>query len=188
MNQPKLYIKKILAAVGLYHPSLGIKISQERKAEIILEHKTPHLKTFVETGTNKGWMIERMLNRFERIYSVEFDDKLFNQAIAKFKGRSNLMLLKGDSAIEIKKIMEQIREPALFWLDAHGSGEISAENSPIIGEINAIFSHFVKNHVVIIDDARHFDRKTIQMIKKLAKLSNYTFAIESGIFRLYGRG
>lgn len=182
--QIKHLIKKILAAVGLYHPSLGIKINPEEKASILLQHQTPNIKIFVETGTEEGWMIEKMSGYFEKIYSIELDISLYNQVRERFKGQGNIKLLRGDSAVEIERVLEELKEPALFWLDAHAGGAITTANAPIISELEAIFAHSVKGHLILIDDARHFDRKTIRVIKKMALSHRYTFCIEDGIFRL----
>lgn len=184
--QIKFLIKKLLASIGLFHPSLGIKISPEAKATIILEHKTPKLRVFVETGTHKGWMIEKMIDHFEKIYSIELDPSLYNQALERFKGQNKIELLYGNSAMEIKKILAKLDEPALFWLDAHDSGAITSSNAPIVDELKAIFTHPIKNHFILIDDARHFDLSTISLIKKLTKANGYKFVIKDGIFRLYG--
>jgi hypothetical protein len=50
----------------------------------------------------------------------------------------------------------------LFWLDAHYSGEGTAladSETPVLSELDCIFSHAVKGHVILIDDARCFDGK-----------------------------
>lgn len=180
----KKLIKKILARVGLLHPALGIKISPEAKSAILLKAKTLDIKIFVETGTEHGWMIEKIGHKFEQVYSIEQDDQLFAQAQKLFQDKPQIKLLHGDSAIEIKKVLGELHRPALFWLDAHASGDITAVNAPIIKELEAIFTHSIKGHVILIDDARHFSRKTIRMIKKIAKAYYYTFKIEDGIFRL----
>lgn len=187
LEQIKNRIKRLLAAVNLQHPSLGVKISQDEKASIILGHTIQGFGTFVETGTKEGWMIEMVANRFEKIYSIELDESLYQRAREHFKNEKHIKLLHGDSAIEIRKILSEINEPTLFWLDAHNSGMITAGNSPIIRELEAIFTHPIKNHTVLIDDARHFDLKTISEMRKMSKMNNYTFAIENGIFRLHGR-
>lgn len=179
----KQFLKKVLARLGFLHPSMGIKISAEAKATIILEHKGS-LQTFIETGTYKGDMVEKMRNNFGKIYSIELDSELYRQAKKRFAGESYIRIIHGDSALELKKILLETEEPALFWLDAHAGGAITAFNSPIVAELDAIFSHSVRGHVILVDDARHFDRKTIRMIRKMARSQNYTFAIEDGIFRL----
>lgn len=180
----KQLIKKSLARLGFLHPSLGVKISPENKAIILLKYKTPDLKVFVETGTEYGWMIEKIGDSFEQIYSIELDAGLFDRAQKLFQGKAQICLLKGDSAIEIKKILGELAQPALFWLDAHGNGEITADNAPIIKELEAIFAHPIRGHVILIDDARHFDRRTIRMIKKITKSHHYGFYLKDGIFRL----
>lgn len=182
--QIKNLTKKILARIGVIHPSLGIKISQEQKAAILLAAKIPKVKIFVETGTHEGWMIEKISGKFEQVYSIELNDRLFNLAEKRFQGRQNIRLLHGDSALLINNVLSELHNSALFWLDAHGSGAITASNAPIVNELEAIFAHPTKDHLIFIDDARHFDRKTIRKIKTLTESNDYIFRIEDGIFKL----
>lgn len=179
----KYYVKKALVWLGLYHPALGIKISPQNKSLILLEYKT-FFEIFVETGTHEGDMVERMKNYFRKIYSIELDEKLYQKAKDRFK-EDYIEIIHGDSAVELKKLLSKIHKPILFWLDAHWGGAITSGNSPIKKELEAIFGHSIKKHVILIDDARHFDLPTIREIKKLAKLNNYSFEIEYGLFRLY---
>ena len=47
----------------------------------------------------------------------------------------------------------------MFWLDAHYSSGVTARgvvDSPIAQELETIFSHPAKGHVILIDDAREF--------------------------------
>jgi len=115
----KHFVKKILAMVGLFHPSLGVKISGRSKADIIVEHKTPELKVFIETGTFKGDMIGMVGSHFDMVYSIELDNGLYKKARERFFEKENVKLFVGDSAVELKKILVKLNEPALFWLDAH---------------------------------------------------------------------
>lgn len=176
--------KKILTSIGLVHSSMGIKISPEQKAAILLGSKTQDIKIFVETGTHEGWMIDKIGSRFEQIYSIELDDRLFDLANKRFQDRPNVHLLHGDSAILIKKVLDGLHDRALFWLDAHASGAITAVNAPVVKELEAIFAHEVKEHLIFIDDARHFDRETIREIKKITEAHKYIFKIQNGLFEL----
>ena len=182
----KSILKFFLFKLGASHPSEGKKISQIEKAELILQNKPSDVHILVETGTREGWMIERLGRYFEQIYSVELDENLYTKAVKKFTDQENVKIWQGDSAKRIKEILGEINSPAVFWLDAHDEGVITSQNSPIISELNAIFSHSLGNHTVLVDDARHFDRKTIRMIKNLSAQNGYTFVIENGIFILYG--
>jgi hypothetical protein len=53
-----------------------------------------------------------------------------------------------------------LQQPALFWLDAHYSGPLTARgplDSPIAQELAAIAAHPVRGHVILIDDMRDFN-------------------------------
>src|SRR5215467_1473195 len=53
------------------------------------------LRVFVETGTFAGEMIDAVLGRFDRIYSIELDDRLYANAMKRFGGHPEVMLLHG---------------------------------------------------------------------------------------------
>lgn len=186
----KRVIKKILAWAGLLHPSLGIKVKPEVKASALMGYKTDDLNIFVETGTEFGTMIKMIGDNFDKIYTIELNKDLYNKAVQLFKGKEHIKLIQGDSSTEIHKILLELKEPALFWLDAHGPGSMTVRNPqhcPVEKELEAIFAHHVKRHVILVDDARHFDRESISIIKRLAKKNNKKVEIKDGIFRIYGK-
>lgn len=183
----KLTIKRALAFFGLYHPALGIKISPQAKAEAILQYKTPALKIFVETGTEFGTMINLIGEKFEKIYSIELDKDLFEKAQENYKDTKKIHLLNGDSAVQIQLVLQELHEPAIFWLDAHGPGNMTIENPshcPVEKELKAIFGHTIKKHVIIIDDARMFDLDSISKIRNLSEENGYVCKIEDGLFKI----
>jgi hypothetical protein len=52
-----------------------------------------------------------------------------------------------------------LEHPAIFWLDAHYSGGNTAqgfENTPIMSELEYVFKHNIKGHIILIDDAGDF--------------------------------
>jgi|ERR1700722_1450343 hypothetical protein len=111
------------------------------------------LNVLVEGGTNLGNMINVQKNRFREIYSIERDDYLAARAKRKFAGCPNVHLFHGDSGEVLPGIVRGLKEPALFWLDAHWG----AESAPIRRELDCIYRHPVRDHVLLIDDARYFD-------------------------------
>lgn len=118
-----------------------------------------NLHVFVETGTHYGDTVEAMRYIFHRIYSVELDSDLFEKAKVRFKGASHIKLINGDSALELGPILNNLHEPALFWLDGHYSGGNTAKSNretPILEELKQIFTAPELGHVVVIDDARCF--------------------------------
>jgi hypothetical protein len=80
--------------------------------------------------------------------------------VTRFAARPDVTLLHGDSGSRLPEVLGQLTEPALFWLDAHYSGPITARgplDSPIGQELEAIAAHPVGGHVVLIDDMRDFN-------------------------------
>jgi hypothetical protein len=118
------------------------------------------LTCLVETGTYFGEMVDANKRKFSRIVSIELDDYLFGRAARRFSGHGHIEIMRGDSATVLPKVLETLACPALFWLDAHYSGGITAFGSqmtPILEEIRCILRHPVHGHVILVDDARLFD-------------------------------
>ena len=118
------------------------------------------LRTLIETGTFAGLMIDAVRDRFDRIVSIELDPAWHARAVARFGHLSAVTLLQGDSGVRLPEVLATLTGPALFWLDAHYSGPITARgalDSPIVQELAAIRAHPVAGHVVLIDDMRVFD-------------------------------
>ena len=113
----------------------------------------------VETGTCLGDMVDAEKKCFDHIYSVELSEKLWKDAKKRFRRYKHIDILQGDSRKVLGDIVSHLDQPAIFWLDAHYSGGITAradKDCPIFSEIDAIFSSHPLNHIFLIDDARHF--------------------------------
>jgi hypothetical protein len=117
------------------------------------------VRVFIETGTFAGEMIGAVADRFERVISIELDPGWHAKALERFGARPAVTLLQGDSGVRLREVLASLAEPALFWLDAHYAGPLTARgalDSPIVQELDAIRSHPVGGHVVLIDDMRYF--------------------------------
>ena len=128
----------------------------------------------IETGTYKGAMLDSCKGIFNKLYSIELDLKLFNLALEKYQDEPKIHNIQGDSGVELKKLINNINEPCVFWLDGHYSGGVTARSNidtPISNEIKAIFNHKINNHIILIDDARLFDGTndypTLQHLKEI---------------------
>ena len=119
------------------------------------------LPVLVETGTYKGDMVQAMLGRFKQIISIELGDDLCAAARERFRDRTDVELIHGDSGTQIATVVERLTTPALFWLDGHYSAGDTAKGSldtPIYQELACTFAPGVPDHVVLVDDARCFGR------------------------------
>jgi hypothetical protein len=152
------------------------------------------VRVFIETGTFLGDMVAAVTSDFDRIYSIELSEDLFNQVAKKFAGYNHITILHGDSFQVLPGILRQINVPCLFWLDGHYSSENAEKGrgkSSIILELKQIYAHPIKNHVILIDDARLFtgknDYPTIEFLKAFVKsvLPYYEFDIHNDIIRIY---
>jgi hypothetical protein len=117
------------------------------------------LSTFVETGTYLGDMVDAVRTRFREVYSIELSPELAERARRKFAAYPNVHIVEGDSAEVLPAILARITGPALFWLDGHFSGGVTAQGPldyPILQELEHIGRHPVRDHVIFVDDARLF--------------------------------
>lgn len=118
------------------------------------------MRTFVETGTFQGATIERFLAEFDSIISVEMSEELWKRAAERFKDRSHVQTLLGDSPSVLQELAPSLHEKGvLYWLDAHWC---EAENTagatsqcPLLEEIAAI-AKLNSQSAILIDDARLF--------------------------------
>jgi hypothetical protein len=130
------------------------------------------LRVLVETGTYYGEMVAAMKNHFAEIYSVEFDSALAQRAAKKFSGCKHIHILEGDSAKVVPEVIQQLREPALFWLDAgyYGWAGLQGDKQRLTTELEAILRDERFRHVILMDDARGLNGQngapTVEQLKQ----------------------
>ena len=92
---------------------------------------------FIETGTLYGDTSASVAPLFEELHSIELDEGLYENAIARLAGSSKVRIWHGDSAEVLPRILADLRRPAFFWLDGHypraGTARGSMD-SPIVRE------------------------------------------------------
>ncbi len=115
------------------------------------------IKTFVETGTNEGETIEMAAAHFPSCYTIELSKELHEQA-AKRLAHTHIQFELGDSSEVLARLTMELKEPAVFYLDAHFSGGKTAqgaEDVPLLNEI-AILGNRPFLDLIIVDDASLF--------------------------------
>ena len=152
------------------------------------------INILIETGTYYGAMIQAMKSKFKQIYSIELGENLAQKAQQKFAKYAHIKIIQGDTIQILPKILTSISEPCLFWLDAHYSGGITAKGdkeTPILQELQHVFNHQIKNHIILIDDARLFTGKNnyphFKQLSSFIKKNNakLTVVIKDDIIRTY---
>jgi hypothetical protein len=118
------------------------------------------LQVFVETGTLYGDTLAALSPYFEELHSIELCPDLHQKAVERFAKDRKIMLWHGDSGELLPRVLELVREPALFWLDGHYSGEGTArgiDDTPVVRELAHVSNHkLCGKHLVVVDDARLF--------------------------------
>jgi hypothetical protein len=149
--------------------------------------------TFVETGTYLGDMINAVRDDFAFAISIELDEMLATEARRRFAQIDNVRILQGDSGELLPVVLGKVQTRCLFWLDAHYAGGITArgaDDTPIEIELDAIFEHPLKDHVVLIDDARLFDGthgypSLSEVQKRVRDAGSYEMDVVADIIRIY---
>ncbi len=191
-------IREFAARIQWEMKGRPIPLPNALKQAILLEHAQTHgIRVFVETGTYEGKTLAAMVPYFDRLYSVELGEALYVRACARFASVPKVRLFQGDSGKRLEDILAIEREErCLFWLDAHYSRGDTArgeEETPVCTELERIGRHPVKDHVILIDDARCFGADSgypdIPQVEEMARrlFPDSTFAVADDIIRIVPR-
>lgn len=117
---------------------------------------------FVETGTFIGITTNNMIPHFERVRSVELQDKHYQFCCNRQKEEQwpNVDLYLGDSSVMLPKILEGLNENIIFYLDGHRCDtdfDSRYKDCPLMEELIIIRdSRQSYRDLIIIDDFRLF--------------------------------
>src|SRR6185312_5214214 len=113
------------------------------------------LQFFVETGTYYGDTARWASERFARVWTTEFSEECYKGALERNGSLANVSFLYGDSRRLLPQILAELSGSALFWLDAHYSGNETygaSDECPLLEEL-AIVNQSAFENAIIIDDA-----------------------------------
>lgn len=153
------------------------------------------IDNFVETGTYFGDTLGYIAKSGVQCTSIELSKEIYQAACMRFKACKNIRLVQGDSGQRLPGVLNEINKPSLFWLDGHYSSGITASakaHTPISAELEAILSHPIKQHVILIDDARCFDGTNDyphldDLLRVIREDDNYSAEVSTDIVRLIPR-
>ena len=122
------------------------------------------IDSFIETGTWKGGTTTWAAQHFPNVITCEgMPGRFWKTWHNALKGMPNVMPLLGESADLLPKVLDMMRTPAIFWLEAHYCTSNKEERSqglnvcPVMHEILAInMSPCAHLHILMVDDARLF--------------------------------
>jgi hypothetical protein len=168
-----------------------------KRAAIVGLARRHNCRVLVETGTYMGDTMYGLRNSFRQLISIELHEGLHARAQRLLGRYGQLRFVRGDSAAELPVVIKEFNEPIIFWLDGHYSGPGTARgslDSPIWQEMEAVFSHGVRDHVILIDDARKFVGQggypTVDELRRWVeqRRPGWVFAVEHDIIRIHPPG
>jgi hypothetical protein len=114
---------------------------------------------FIETGTFLGETTEMAASIFRKVYTIEVDSNLYNNALG-ILPQLGIHTLYGDSLKVFPKILPNISDNIVFWLDGHYSGYGTGHGEydfPALYECELIDKYLQSNQAfIMIDDVRLF--------------------------------
>jgi hypothetical protein len=115
-------------------------------------------RAFVETGTYHGETTRWAATHFKRVHTIERAEALHAEAARSLADCHNVRTHLGDSRLVLPGILHQLGSaPALFWLDGHWSGGLTAgegDECPLLDELRLLQGR--TGDIILIDDARFF--------------------------------
>ncbi|MDR1090644.1 MAG: hypothetical protein LBL79_06165 [Prevotella sp.] len=155
--------------------------------------KKYNVDTLIETGTYLGDMVYAQRKLFKKIYTIELSKELFKRCRKRLNKYKHIEVIQGDSGVILESLVRELNQKALFWLDGHYSGGVTAKGdkeSPVIQELKTILQSNIE-HIILIDDARNFDGTndypTVEQLKALILEGGYpdsTIKVEDDIIRV----
>lgn len=94
-----------------------------------------------------------------QVYSIELQPHLARAAQSRFSRDAQIRIFEGNSTEWMPRIVAELNEPALFWLDGHfavGTARGGETACPTLQELSTILADTRYSHVVLVDDAREF--------------------------------
>jgi hypothetical protein len=127
--------------------------------DLVLKLKSEYgLKDFVETGTYYGKTALWAASHFDRVITIEYSKKIYDEVSSRPGKPKNIEFLFGDSRHVLKTLVPALHQPAFFWLDSHwceGETHGEGDDCPLLQEISEIIVS-PHRHFIFIDDARLF--------------------------------
>ena len=124
-----------------------------------MKHKTKST-VLIETGTYLGVTTKRCSPIFDKIYTIELDHKLAEQAKSYLSNNKNVEVIQSDALDILTNVLDKNDiNNILLFLDAHFSGGVTACGDypePAIEELKIIARYKSKVKCIIIDDFRLF--------------------------------
>jgi hypothetical protein len=155
------YLQRLRAAQR-YDAGLVAAPSDRAKRRFLLRlFKERNHRLLVESGTFLGGTVEYFLPHAERIVSVEIEPELHEAARRRFESSPSVELLLGDALNVIPRVLAEVSEPPLVYLDGHFTGGVNKEPGEAVEPAPGILERLGDLELpsgtsIVVDDLRLF--------------------------------
>jgi len=150
---PILFTHETRAATGWPPPD-----TLKREHLLALRAERDH-RVFVESGTYLGDTVEALRPHVDRVVSVEIEPELHARAVARFASAPGVEILCGDASDHLPRVLAELAQPALVWVDGHFSGGVTGrgvEDEPAVTILTRLASAARPGTTLLVDDLRMF--------------------------------
>jgi len=135
-----------------------MNLTRERLQAIRDRHlQHAKIKLFVETGTWKGATTRLARELFPLVHTIESTSQVFEAAV-KGLASTDIRCHFGDSPAVLRELLPRLKQPAVFYLDAHwwNNKRVDKKNPfPLWQEIEVLVPRPYAD-VIIVDDVHDF--------------------------------
>jgi len=124
----------------------------------LLQDDYRNYNCFIETGTLNGDTTFALEPYFNKLYTIEYSEIYYNRTKNRYNG-NKINFILGDSSIIFERLLPNISDKCIFFLDGHYSGGDTGQSNkdcPLYEEITYINNLFINDAIIIIDDFRLF--------------------------------
>lgn len=146
-------------------------------------------RQFIEVGTFLGVTTARCAKVFEKVYTIEISESLYQKAKRFLASRKNVEIFLGDGREWTLKLLQRSDvKDVLIFLDGHYSGGITGTAEvpePALDELETLHDYRDKISAIVIDDFRTFGTQEgvppkstlLKTLEKLFPESDYEISV-----------
>jgi hypothetical protein len=141
------------------------------------------LRFAVETGTYKGQTTQALAHMSPKVYTIEIRPDYQRIAMERCADCKNIEFLLGSSVDHFPRILKEVNNDALFFLDAHGEG---SKFCPLWLELEMIAAARLRPKAIVIHDFQSPDHPEFTFDSWNGMAINFD-NVRKGIEAIYGR-